>query len=299
VYAPNVLENALSTTAAYLHVAGGEKLEWSAGARLDDHSQDPLPASDVFALSPRGAARYHTTDDFALILEAGRYHQLGPDQALAVAIDLRPYETSDQLSGGFEIRTGNVLTEIQAYYRTVDDIQELQGQTIVGRFGNAFGCEWRSVYNDGPTRGWVIYQYSRSFRGLSDPVFWDLPHRLDLVGMRDLAHDWMISGRMRFTSGFIHNDDFTFAFDALSGEFETLKLGLNNRMEPFYSMDVKLAKEWGRTQTRWTAYIDVQNVTNHRVPEPFPYGVVGEDVGSNFGLPILPILGIEAEFRGD
>ena len=58
-----------------------------------------------------------------------------------------------------------------------------------------------------------------------------------------------------------------------------------------------LRHRWTRWQRRLDildAYLDVQNLTNHRVAEPLITGFGESSPSYGFGLPILPIFGVEA-----
>jgi hypothetical protein len=59
---------------------------------------------------------------------------------------------------------------------------------------------------------------------------------------------------------------------------------------------VALYRRW-----RLEYYLDLQNVYNRRVPEPVITGLadVYESYSYGFGLPVLPIFGVEGIFGGE
>ena len=61
-------------------------------------------------------------------------------------------------------------------------------------------------------------------------------------------------------------------------------------------LDVRLDKQWVFDRWLLDAYLDVQNATNHVNPEGIAYNYDYTQSKVNQGLPILPLLGLRAEF---
>jgi hypothetical protein len=168
--------------------------------------------------------------------------------------------------------------------------------------GDAAGLEAMVRYSDSRVSGWVSYSYSSSQRreeptDLLHPSNYDQPHSLVAVGAVNLGKNWTLGARFRFASGFaISDEELVEAYDILAAESKTLLPDQFGRTEPFHALDLKISKKAEYRQWRLEYYLDVQNVYNRRVAEPLISGV-WEAYGTQtygYGLPVLPILGIEA-----
>ena len=75
---------------------------------------------------------------------------------------------------------------------------------------------------------------------------------------------------------------------------------MQNRVEDYHTLDLKAAKRFVFRTWRLDAFLDVQNVYNHRVPEPVVTGFsdLGFE-GLGFGFMTRPIFGVEGQWGGD
>jgi hypothetical protein len=64
----------------------------------------------------------------------------------------------------------------------------------------------------------------------------------------------------------------------------------------FHQLDLRVDKRWIYQSWILGAYLDIQNVYNHTNPEGLVYNFDFRLDKVQGGLPILPILGIRAEF---
>ena len=70
----------------------------------------------------------------------------------------------------------------------------------------------------------------------------------------------------------------------------------STRIEPFHQLDVRVDKRWIYQSWMLDLYLDIQNVYNRANPEGQSYNYNFRKSAIQQGLPILPILGIRADF---
>ena len=118
-----------------------------------------------------------------------------------------------------------------------------------------------------------------------------------LTGWRN-ERGWQLSGRFRYASGLPYLEERPTAFDLLTQQEILLKPTLNpttNRLPDPYALDLKLSRRTTFKRWRLEAYLDLQNLTNRRVPEPILTGFEEIPV-FGFSLPFLPVFGVEGVF---
>ena len=64
----------------------------------------------------------------------------------------------------------------------------------------------------------------------------------------------------------------------------------------FHQLDLRVDKQWVRKRSTVTAYLDVQNVYDHRYPEVWVYSLDWSQRSALIGLPIFPSLGLQVDF---
>jgi hypothetical protein len=70
----------------------------------------------------------------------------------------------------------------------------------------------------------------------------------------------------------------------------------SERMGGFFQLDLRLDKKWIYNTWIMTAYLDIQNITNRENPERINYSYDYRQSGVVAGVPLLPTLGVKAEF---
>ncbi|MDP2313352.1 MAG: TonB-dependent receptor [Pseudomonadota bacterium] len=293
---------------AYADVRIGEKIRGVVGLRLDTlFVSRQLPRA---APSPRMSVVVPIGDIVTLVGDAGLYHQpppadmlVGPPEGSTLAM-----EQSYGGGGGVRIDYGPWQVGIDAYSRKIARITAYEADGSLGQIeGQASGVETMVRYSTARLSGWVAYSYGHSQRREEPADAWypsnyDQPHTLVAVASTDLGKRWTLGGRWRFASGFPvpATEDPIEAYDVLGQTAVTLVPDRFGRTEAFHGLDVKISKQAQYKHWRLEYYLDVQNLYNRRVAEPVISGV-WEAYGTQtygFGLPILPILGIEAIFGG-
>ena len=155
--------------------------------------------------------------------------------------------------------------------------------------------------------GWIAYTLSLSERR-DDPTTpsypewhqapFDQTHNLTLVLSWRLPGDWILGTRVRAVTGTPVTAIQGAAYDADSGSYQCLPSSrpFSARVPPFFQADVRVDKRWTFDRWMFSAYLDVQNVTNRSNAE---FRIPSYDCSAQAplpGLPIFPTLGLRAEW---
>jgi len=285
----------------YAEIAFGKRVRGRVGLRLDTL----LVAGQIprFGLSPRGDLRWQVSRKWALVAEASRLYQPPPSIWL-VGFPDGPYlrlEGATGAAGGLRFASGPLSADVDVWGRRTEHLTGVEADGSVGQFdGLAYGVEtaWRGVWSR--TRVQILYQFTRSRireepGDLFGPILYDQPHRLNAVVMHRLPADWSLAARWRISSGFPVEEG-TIAFDILTQRDVDIEVTGGGRTAPYHALDVRVAKQFTWKGWRLDVTLDVQNVYGRRVPEPAINGIDETIIAYGYGLPFLPIFGVEAVF---
>jgi TonB family protein len=202
---------------------------------------------------------------------------------------------------GFYKRLSNLVSPTDAT-QVVDGVEVPMNYDNGGR-GRVIGLEVvaRRELADG-FFGWIAYTLSRSERLDSGQTQWrlfdfDQTHILAAVASYDLPRHWRIASRLRYVSGNPETPVIGSVFNNVTDEYDPVFGAVNSaRQPPFLQLDVRLDKQWVFDRWLLDAYVDLQNATNHTNPEGIAYNYDFTQSKVSAGLPILPFLGLRAEF---
>lgn len=262
--------------------------------------------------SPRLSLHAPVSPALTLVGDAGVYHQAPPYDLLVGPPEGAVLRLERSWGGGVGARweRGPVHVDLDAYARRIDHLTgyDADGSLNQGD-GLAYGLESMTRYQEGRLSGWLTLGWARSLRRESAGLDWtpstyDQPVNLVLVGAWDLGRSWTIASRFRYASGFPvptwDGADELVAYDVLRQVSVPLTGDARGRLPDFHALDLKISKRIPGRRWQLEAYLDVQNVYWRRVPEPVITGF--EDLfqlyAYGFGLPTLPILGVEGRFSG-
>jgi hypothetical protein len=151
--------------------------------------------------------------------------------------------------------------------------------------------------------GWVAYTLSKSdVLPRNDDLGWraftfDQPHNLIVVAGFRPTVSVELSARYRLVSGNPVAPVESAVFDADSGKFDPNRSPLGDaRLPTFSQLDMRAQYTWTGNLIQISAYVDVQNVLNHKNEEIHLYDYRYRDQGSISGLPILPTLGFKVRW---
>jgi TonB family protein len=204
---------------------------------------------------------------------------------------------------GFEQEfTRQLELSMDVFYKSFDNL-------VVSGTGNsgdglAYGVEWLLRYKpDKHFFGWISYTLSRSERrdtpSNSYRLFqYDQTHVLTMVSSYKLGRGWQLGGRFRLTSGALYTPSTTGAYNATVGSQLAASAypAYGSRLPLFHQLDVRADKTWEFQSWKLSAYLDVQNVYYRKNAEGISYNYNYTQSAIVSGLPILPSLGVRAEF---
>jgi outer membrane receptor protein involved in Fe transport len=170
--------------------------------------------------------------------------------------------------------------------------------------GRAYGLEVLLRYKpDEHFFGWIAYTLSRSEVKPSPGDPWQLfdydqTHILTILASYKLPKDWQIGLRFRYVTGDPYTPLVGSYADFDSGSYTPISAYPTNRarLPSFNQLDLRVDKTWTFKVFKLTTYLDLQNVYNQQNPEAAYYNYIYSKMGIVAGLPILPILGVKAEF---
>lgn len=278
------------------------------GVRLDTvFVEDQTPR---WGASPRLAGRWGFGDGWAIRADAGMYHQPPSWSALIGPPEGGVFGLESSYGGGLGVqaRIGPVEVDLGGYGRKIDGIVGFEDDgSLDQEEGRAYGVESMTRLTLGRFFGWVSASYSRSERKEDadidrwKPGDFDQPLSITAIATLDLGRRWSLATRWRYASGFPEPDSANAgAYDVFTSQNVPLDGDASGRLEPFHTLDLKVAKRFLLRRGTVDFWLDVQNVYNRRVPEPVILGLTQFPVTDAyaFGLPILPIFGVEVQVAG-
>jgi TonB family protein len=207
--------------------------------------------------------------------------------------------------------------EVTAFAKTLRDLVvptralDAQGNLLHlsnGGIGEVYGVEMllRRDLAKG-LFGWIAYTLSKSIRRDDStipgypawhPFALDQTHILTLVLSWRLPGDYILGTRLRAVSGNPYTPFVGQVLDADTGRYRCLASSrtLSARVPGFFQADARIDKRWVFEGWMFSAYLDVQNVTNRSNAEfRFPNYDCTEQVFVP-GLPFFPAFGLKAEW---
>jgi hypothetical protein len=264
-------------------------------------------------LSPlfRLATRFQKQPGLALKAASGTYAQ-APEEGESSPTFGNPQLASPRAwhaTAGFERdwREGGTRGwrwNANTYYRNVSNlvIQTTDGSNF-SNDGKArsYGVENLVQMDFAPWTGWLSYTLGRSLRTQpGQPEFssqYDQTHLATAIVARDFPGNWRVGGRIRYATGNPTTPITGGIYDSDNDVyFPTRGAFYSDRLDSFFQMDIRIDKKWIKDTWILTGYLDIQNVTNRKNPEQFQYAYNYLSREAVAGLPIIPTLGVQAEF---
>jgi TonB family protein len=260
------------------------------------------------SIDPRLRARYRAHRRLSLQAALGFYSQPPRGYQIVPGFGNPHLEPERGLHGlvGFEEEIGGPFSlEASLFVKLLDDAAAPDPTTnfaSTGR-GRTFGGEWLLRLRPAlPAFGWVAYTLSRTeFRDEPESAWrlgpYDQTHILTVVLGTAIPGGWELGVRYRYTTGFPEAPVIGAEFDADNDVYRPISDPVRmTRIPPFWALDVRLAKRFRWIGLAWTAWLDVQNATNRANPEARVYSFDYSESTYTTGLPILPSLGVRAEY---
>jgi hypothetical protein len=295
--------------------ANGSKWTWMPGLRVDYFN-----VTNEVKPEPRIAVRFEEDDSLKYKAATGIYYQAPGPQESAPQYgnpDIKaPYAI--HYTAGFEkdlhhgTSEGFVVSS-DLFYRTFENLV-VKSSRIVSRDGTvtpenynnegrgrSFGLEMMVKYDAKDWSGWLSYTLSRSLRnepGQDEHLFqYDQTHNVNLVGSYDFANNWKVSGRVRYVTGNPNTPITGGTFDSDNDVYVPSRGPFySERNADFFQLDTRIDKKWIHDTWIFSAYLDVQNITNRQNSEGIRYSYDYSQKQDVSGLPVLPTVGIKGEF---
>lgn len=286
----------------YVEVSGGARVRGRVGARLDTlFVSDQLPR---FGFSPRADLVVGLDPKTSALASLWQTHQ-EPPRTFLLAYPDGPYlglERSRGISAGLRHVAGNGGFEAQVYRREIEDAVAIEVDgTLEGWDGVAEGVETSAWWRGDRLRAEWIGQVGRSRERAEPgdaltPIRYEQPVRIVVLASYRLPGDVQIGGRFRYGSAVPSPAGGVSAYDILQGQERVTMPSKNGRLLPYYGLDLRVSKRATFRTWRLDAFLDVLNTTGRRIPEPAINGVDDTVFVYGYGLPILPLFGLDATF---
>ena len=292
------------------------KMEISAGFRLDASNYSEQTNNPLDQFSPRVSLRYSFADQFSFNANAGIYYMLPTYTALGFKKDgnlvnqnTLKYIKNTQVVSGFEFNgKNNLRLTLEGYYKKYQNYPfSLRNQISLANLGGDFGVVGTEPLDSrgiGETYGVEIlaqkrtvndyygiasytFGYSKFSNATGDllPSSWDSRHILSLTGGKYLKRNWNIGARFRMQSGFpqtpydINRSELVNNWKITNGPISDYTQLNTLRGNLVHQLDVRVEKKWIFNKWQLTFYVDVVNAYGSNNPSALP--VIGLDRDEN------------------
>ncbi len=273
-------------------------------------------------VDPRLVALWSPVESMTIKAGVGQYHQ-PPDYRSGQLTkkfgnpDLLP-EGATHYTIGIENRfTDAISLDLQLYYKnlfhqsratlaldsvvnSVDDVDLNYVSTGIGR---GYGVEL--LLRHALTKnffGWISYTLSRTERDYAQgkqygPHPLDQPHNLVVVASYKLPYDFIVGAKLRYTTGPLNTPNVGSIYDA-NGNYYYPLFGpqWSRRLPDFFQLDLRIDRRFVFERWMLALYVDIQNVTNRQNVENVTNNYDYTKEQFIYGLPIIPVLGVRAEW---
>lgn len=281
-------------------------------------------------VSPRLSARYALIESplrTSLKGGLGVFHQAPQFQEAIPPLGTEGLRSNRAIHYGLGVEqelSEQIEVNVEGFYKQLDRLvspveTDFTGARAWGNTGTGYsvGSEVLLKYKpDERFFGWVAYTLSQTRRseGPDQPERapnYDQTHILTVLGSYKLGGGWEFGARFRLISGNLVTPNVcdpssadcdpyrvNALFHAPSGVYTPLPSGSPNseRLPLYHQLDLRLDKRWTFQDWKLSAYLDVQNAYNNANSEAIAYNFNFTSRQYVSGLPIIPSLGIRADF---
>ena len=297
------------------------RFQFFPGLRGDAQVTD---TATVMSVDPRFRVLWDIADNTTLKAGAGRHSQAPTPRQLNPTSQGNP-NLGPELSYQYSLGVKQVVTswlnlDVTGFYHHLTDLISgrenifsfYSGPPPAGPFdtdpyandgtGRTFGLEFLANVNTDNTTGFLSATLSRSDRikrpGDARSLFaYDQPLILNALVSQKLPKRWRIGARVRYGSGNpytpvanrIYNHDRR-EFIPVYGERDS------GRLPPFFSLDIRIDKDYVFKKWTLTTYLDIQNATYSKNVENQGYSYDYTEEEPTLSSPPLPAFGLRGEW---
>ena len=281
-------------------------------------------SATVFSIDPRARVIWEVSDTTTLKGGAGRHSQAPTARQLSPSSDGNP-DLSAELSYQYSIGIKQVVNEwldvdLTGFYHHLTDLISgredrfffYSGPPPAGPFdtapyandgtGRAFGVEFLANVNTDTTTGFLSATLGRSDRvkrpGGERVLFeYDQPLILNALVSQKLPKRWRIGARVRYGSGNPYTPVTNRIFNHDRREFVPVYGERDSaRLPPFFSLDIRIDKDYVFKKWTLTTYLDLQNATYSKNVENQGYSYDYREEEPTLSPPPLPAFGLRGEW---
>ena len=281
-------------------------------------------SATVFSIDPRARVIWEVSDTTTLKGGAGRHSQAPTARQLSPSSDGNP-DLSAELSYQYSIGIKQVVTEwldvdLTGFYHHLTDLISgredrfffYSGPPPAGPFdtapyandgtGRTFGVEFLANVNTDTTTGFFSATLGRSDRvkrpGGERVLFeYDQPLILNALVSQKLPKRWRIGARVRYGSGNPYTPVTNRIFNHDRREFVPVYGERDSaRLPPFFSLDIRIDKDYVFKKWTLTTYLDLQNATYSKNVENQGYSYDYREEEPTLSPPPLPAFGLRGEW---
>jgi len=281
-------------------------------------------SATVFSFDPRLRALWDVGNTTTLKAGAGRHSQAPTTRQLSPSSDGNP-NLSSELAYQYSVGVKQIITswlniDLTGFYHHLTDLISgredrfsfYSGPPPAGPFdtdpyandgtGRTFGVEFLANVDTETTTGFLSTTISRSDRvkrpGSERTLFeYDQPIVINALVSQKLPKRWRIGARVRYGSGNpytpvvnrIYNHDRR-EFIPVYGERDS------GRLPPFFSLDIRIDKDYVFKNWTLTTYLDIQNATYAKNIETQGYSYDYRKEEPTLSSPPLPAFGLRGEW---
>lgn len=269
-------------------------------------------ASGGEALTPRMNVRYNVASSVLLKGSSGMTVQRPQPQEVAKGFgnpSLLPFRSYESALGFEWKATDAIDLDIQVFNKELRDLvtfpkSVLPTAPVNSGTGRIVGAEVLLRHKPvGRFFGWLAYTLQRATRvdapGQPERLFgWDQTHILTALGSYKLPDNWEFGARFRLVTGNPITPVVSAVYNEKNDSYTRVASAEPNsdRLPSFHQLDVRADKKFVFDSWLLNLYLDVQNVYNHGNPENIQYNYDATRKQYATGLPIIPSIGIRAEF---
>lgn len=281
-------------------------------------------SATVFSVDPRARVLWEVSDTTTLKGGAGRHSQAPTARQLSPSSDGNP-DLAAELSYQYSLGIRQVINEwfnvdLTGFYHHLTDLISgredrfffYSGPPPAGPFdtapyandgtGRTFGVELLANVNTDNTTGFVSATLGRSDRvkrpGSERTLFeYDQPLILNALVSQKLPKRWRIGARVRYGSGNPYTPVTNRIFNHDRREFIPVYGERDSdRLPPFFSLDIRIDKDYVFKKWTLTTYLDLQNATYSKNVENQGYSYDYREEEPTLSPPPLPAFGLRGEW---